>query len=172
MSRVKFWHGLASQQIPPSSPWCLLLGKLSESGMWLTGNVVLVAPILLLVHYHPSAETTSCLSHVFTIPVLSGHLHPFTHPLCGLGARGPPRTSQQDALAKPPSSQAHLFAFPPKWCVNKARRPSPCSHTSLQDLKITPYLPVSSQGKCTRPCCYAEEMEQSSLPGSSRAQQR
>lgn len=95
---------MALQQIPFSSPWCLLLGKPSEAGMWLTGNVVLVAPILLLVHYHPSAETTSCLTHVFTIPVLSGHLLPFIHTLRGLGALGPPGTAQQDALRKPPSS--------------------------------------------------------------------
>lgn len=67
---------MAPQQIPFSSPGCLLLRKPREAGMWLTGNVVLVAPILLLVHYHPSAETTSCLSHVFTIPVLSGHSIP------------------------------------------------------------------------------------------------
>lgn len=62
-------QAMATQQIPVSPPWYLFLGKPSESGVWLTGNV-LVAPILLLVHYHPSAETTSCLSHVFTIPVL------------------------------------------------------------------------------------------------------
>lgn len=61
---------MATQQIPASPPWCLFLGKPSESGVWLTGNAVLVAPILLLVHYHPSAETTSCLSCVFIIPVL------------------------------------------------------------------------------------------------------
>lgn len=61
---------MATQQIPISPPWYLFLEKPSKSGVWLRGNVVLVAPILLLVHYHPSAETTSWLSHVFTIPVL------------------------------------------------------------------------------------------------------
>lgn len=86
-------QAMATQQIPVSPPWYLFLGKPSESGVWLTGNVVLVAPILLLVHYHPSAETTSCLSHVFTIPVLCGHFHPFTHPLCASGSQGPPRKS-------------------------------------------------------------------------------
>lgn len=86
-------QAMATQQIPVSPPWYLFLGKPSESGVWLTGNVVLVAPILLLVHCHPSAETTSCLSHVFTIPVLYGHFRPFTHPLCASGSQGPPRKS-------------------------------------------------------------------------------
>lgn len=86
-------QAMATQQIPVSPPWYLFLGKPSKSGVWLTGNVVLVAPILLLVHYHPSAETTSCLSHVFTIPVLYGHFCPFTHPLCASGSQGPPRKS-------------------------------------------------------------------------------
>lgn len=63
-------QAMATQQIPVSPSWCLFLGQPSESGVWLTGNVVLVVPILLLMHYHPSAETTSCLSHAFTIPVL------------------------------------------------------------------------------------------------------
>lgn len=124
---------MAPQQMLPSSLCCLLLGKPSESGMWLARNVVLLAPILLLVHDQPSAETTSCLSHVFTIPVLSNHLHPFTHPLCGLGAQRPPSTAQRDALGKPPSSQDHLFAFLPKQCVNKREGP----HSALTGVSRT-----------------------------------
>lgn len=86
-------QAMATQQIPVSPSWCLFLGKASESGVWLAGNVVLVTPILLLVHFHPSAETTSCLSHVFTIPALQGHCHSFTHPLWASGAQGLPRMS-------------------------------------------------------------------------------
>lgn len=120
-SRVTFWHGLSHISSADASFLSLVSSPRKAKRVWyvVSRNVVLLAAILLLVHDQPSAETTSCLSHVFTIPVLSNHLHPFTHPLCGLGAQGPPSAAQRDALGKPPSSQDHLFAFLPKQCVNK-----------------------------------------------------
>lgn len=73
-----------------------------------TDSVVLVAPILLLVHCHPSAETTLPLSHVFIIPVLSSHLHPFPDPLRWLGPRGPPQDSSAGCPGNAPCLPRHL----------------------------------------------------------------
>lgn len=74
-------------------------------------------PSLCWNHFMPE----SCFYHPCALRPL--------HPLCGLGARGPPWTAQQDAMGKPPSSQAHLFAFLPKWCINEEALTLP-SHKS------------------------------------------
>lgn len=84
---TKTW--LLSRSLLP--PWCLFLGKPSEAGVHFTGNVVLLAPILLLVHYHPSAETTSSLSSPSLCSRATSIL--FTHPLCASAAQGLPRMS-------------------------------------------------------------------------------
>lgn len=135
---------MVTQQIPVSPPWCLFLGKPSESGVWLTGNVVLVAPILLLVRYHPSAETTSCLSHVFTIPVL---FHSFTHPLCASGAQGLPRMSWEILLLP---RLGYLLLHQNGMETNEEALT--LLSASLQDSKITHCLLVSPQGKWPCPC--------------------
>ena len=88
-------HGHGSSADPPTSLWCLLTGKQS-SLLWLTGGTVLVAPILLLVDFHPFSEATLSLSHVFIISLLTVTSILFPIPCAAQDFGDFPRTAQQD----------------------------------------------------------------------------